>query len=339
MHHSGPSWFIAGMLVGLLVATTGFSMLVRHQNQAGGAQRAVTVLKLGHILDPSHPVHLAMERMAQLLAEKSGGTVELRVFPSGQLGSETDTLEQVQHGALAMTKTSTAPLESFVPELAVFTVPYVFRDDAHYWRILEGPIGRRLLEAGSEKGLRGLCYYDSGARSFYTIDKAVLTPNDLQGLKIRVMKSKTSMDMVAALGASPTPIPFGELYTALQQKMVDGAENNPPSFYLSRHFEVCKHYSLDEHARIPDILLMSESVWQSLSPQVRQWIQEAADESAVYQRELWEQENKRSLEAVQQEGVTVHYPDQAPFASQVIAMHQAYQGTPLGDLLSEIAEE
>ena len=333
------SLFIAGLFVGLLIATVGFALIIRQQNLTQGAGGNTTVLKLGHSLDQNHPVHKAMMYMAEVLGQKSAGTVELLIFPNGQLGSETESLEQLQRGALAMTKTSAAPMESFIPEMAVFGVPYVFRDDEHFWKILDGEIGKQLLGAGVDVGLRGLCYYDAGARSFYTIDRPILTPADLKGLKIRVQKSKTAMDMVEALGGSPTPIPYGELYTALQQKMVVGAENNPPSFYNSRHFEVCKHLSMNEHTRVPDILLVSETVWQKLSPQVRQWVQEAADESAEYERKLWGEEVQRVLKASEAEGVTVHYPDKTLFAERVAPMDREYEGTEVGNLLERIGKE
>ena len=164
----------------------------------------MTVLKLAHSLDVQHPVHLAMVRMQELIAEKSGGTVRLDIFPNGQLGSETEALEQVQNGALAMTKTSTAPLESFVPQMAIFGVPYAFRSDDHFWKVLASPLGKELLAGGESVGLHGLCYFDAGARSFYTVDKAILTPADLQGLNIRVQKSNTAIEMTKALGAQPT---------------------------------------------------------------------------------------------------------------------------------------
>lgn len=339
MNRQSASFFVVGVLVGLLVATGGFVLVVRHQNLHGDNEDARTVLKLGHSLDQNHPVHLAMLHMAELLAAKSGGTVELQVFPNGQLGSETECIELVQRGALAMTKTSSAPLESFIPEMAIFGVPYVFRDEDQFWAVLNGDIGKQLLAAGEDVGLHGLCYYDAGSRSFYTINRAILKPEDLAGLKIRVQQSKTSMDMVEALGGSPTPIPWGELYTALQQKMVDGAENNPPSFYTNRHFEVCKHLSMDEHTRVPDILLMSEEVWQGLPPEVQQWVQEAATESSRYERELWRQKTDEALRAVQEQGVTVHYPDKSLFAARVADMHDSYKGTAIGDLLHRIKQQ
>ena len=342
LNKSGLSHFASGLVIGLLIATCGFAFLVRQQNlrqdQVSGG-RGQTVLKLGHNIDQKHPVHLSMLHMAQVLEEKSGGTVILKIFPNGQLGSETECIEQVQHGALAMTKTSTAPMESFIPSLAAFGVPYAFRDEEHYWRVLEGDIGKQLLLAGESVGLHGLCYYEAGSRNFYTIDKPVLTPEDLQGLKIRVQKSKTAMDMVEALGGSPTPIPWGELYTALQQRMVDGAENNLPSFYFNRHFEVCKHFSMNEHTRVPDMLICSAKVWKKLSPQVQQWLQEAADESSRFERKLWEEKTVETLEAIQKEGVTVHYPDINLFMEKVTSMRETYRGTSVGDLLDQIQEE
>jgi tripartite ATP-independent transporter DctP family solute receptor len=330
------SFFVAGILVGLLIATIGFSLVQRSQNLRRTTAAHVTVLKLAHSLDQNHPVHAAMEYMARRLSEKSGGTVQLRIFPNGQLGSETECIEQLQRGALAMTKTSAAPMESFIPEMALFGIPYAFRDEQQYWRVLESEIGQNLLDAGTRVRLRGLCYYDAGSRNFYTIDRPVNKPDDLRGLKIRVQKSKTSMDMVEALGGSPTPIPWGELYTALQQRMVDGAENNPPSFYTNRHFEVCKHLTLDAHTFVPDVLLISEDVWRTLPPQVQTWVREAAAESSVFQRDLWQQKTEEALQAVQDAGVTVYRPDTRPFIERVQAMHRTYDGTPVGRLLSQV---
>lgn len=314
------SFYIAGLLSGALLATLIFALFT------GGTLRdnRTVVLKLGHSLDTAHPVHAGMVHMAERLEEKSGGRVRLEIYPNGQLGSETECIEQLQQGALAMTKTSAAPLEGFVAEMGVFGIPYIFRDADHFWRVLDGPIGQELSVASEGVGLRGLCYYDAGSRSFYTINKPVRSPADLQGMKIRVMKSKTMMNMVEALGGSPTPIPWGELYTALQQKMVDGAENNLPSFYTNRHFEVAKHFTLDEHSRVPDILLISKPIWDGLTPQVQQWVQEAALESSRFQRTLWEEKTREALEAVQKEGVTIYRPSKEPFSQKVLAMHNSF---------------
>jgi tripartite ATP-independent transporter DctP family solute receptor len=338
MNRTRVSYFASGLLVGVLASTIGFALLLRGRLD-DDKQRAATdqiVLKLGHSLDPTHPVHTAMVYMKGRLEELSGGIVTMDVYASGVLGSETQAIEQLQNGALAMTKTSAAPMEGFIPEMAVFSLPYVFRDADHFWQVLDSALGKQLLRKGESKYLRGLCYYDAGSRNFYTADKPILSPQDLIGMKIRVMNSRTAMDMISAMGGAPTPIAWGELYTALQQGTVDGAENNLPSFYSNRHYEVCRHFSMDGHTRIPDILLISTKVWEQLPPQVQGWVQQAADESSRFQRELWEEKTQEALEAVKLEGVEVHYPDQAPFVEQVQEMLQAYEGTAIGNLLEEI---
>jgi tripartite ATP-independent transporter DctP family solute receptor len=301
-----------------------------------GKKSDVTELKIGHSLDVEHPVHKSLVFMAEKLEKKSAGKVILKIYPGEQLGSEREMIEQVQMGSLDMTKVSTSPLESFVPVFSVFSVPYLFRDSDHFWNVLDGPIGERLKKAGQRVELKGLCYYDAGSRSFYTKEKPILTPADLVGMKIRVQESKTSMQMIEALGASPTPIAWGELYTSLQQGVVDGAENNPPSFYRSRHFEVCKFYSLDEHTMVPDIVLISMKTWNKLPQEVRQMVQEAADESAQYQRKLWKEATKEALEQVQAQGVKIYNPDKSAFREKVKQMHESYKGTEVGELMAEI---
>lgn len=324
-----------GFLLGAALMAVVFSLYASRsvQAMAGGNTR---VLKLAHVLDQEHPVHVAMEYMADRLKDISGGAVLLEVFPNGQLGSETDSIEQVQRGAMAMVKTSTAPMEGFIPEMALFGLPYLFRDADHYWNVLNGPIGQELLQKGETLGLRGLCYYDSGSRSFYTTEKPILHPDDLRGQKIRVMRSKMAMNMISQMGGSPTPIPWGELYTALQQGMVDGAENNEPSFFTSRHFEVTKHFSLDEHTRIPDIILFSQAIWETLTMEQRAWIQQAADESLVFQRQLWKENTAESLEALKAAGVRVYEPDKEPFRQVVQPLYEPFEGTSIGDYVNRI---
>ncbi|MBN2183626.1 MAG: TRAP transporter substrate-binding protein [Sedimentisphaerales bacterium] len=303
-----------------------------------GKKSDVTVIKMGHALDTEHPVHKAMLFMADKLKEKSGGKVVLEIYPGEQLGSEREMIEQAQMGLLDMTKVSTSPLESFIPSMSVFSVPYLFRNSEHLWKVLDGHVGKKLLQAGEEKGLKGLCYFDAGSRSFYTKEKPILTPADLEGMKIRVQESNTSMQMIRELGASPTPIAWGELYTSLQQGVVDGAENNPPSFYRSSHYEVCKHYSLDEHTMVPDIVLMSLKSWNKLPADVQKMVQEVADESVVYQKQLWKEDTKKALDAVQAQGVKVYNPDKAAFRQKVKKMHESYNGTEVGKYMQEIEQ-
>jgi tripartite ATP-independent transporter DctP family solute receptor len=303
-----------------------------------GAKRDVKIIKLAHGLDPQHSVHKGMVFLGQKLAEKSGSTMRVDVYPSGQLGSERECLELVQLGGLAMTKVSASVLEGFAPEFKVFGLPYLFRDDVHKNTVLDGPIGKEILAASVPKFMRGLCYYDSGSRSFYT-KRPVRTPDDLKGLKIRVQESPMAFALIRAFGASATPISFGELYTSLQQGVVDGAENNPPSFHLARHYEVCKYYSLDEHTSVPDVVVISTHFWNSLTPQQQKWMQEAADESAVHQRALWQESTAESLAAVAKAGVEIIRPDQALFAARVAELHETARKDPIvGPLDRRIAE-
>jgi tripartite ATP-independent transporter DctP family solute receptor len=301
-----------------------------------GTGDGTRVLKLAHGLDVAHPVHVAMVHLADRVAEASGGRMRVEIHPSGQLGEERELIEMLQIGSLAMTKVSASPLESFVPEMAVFSIPYVFRDYEHLWRVLEGPIGHDLLVDGEPYYLRGLCYYDAGPRSFYTTGTAVRTPDDLAGLKIRVQQSNTSMRMVRALGGSATPIDWGELYSALQQGVVDGAENNLPSFHLSRHYEVSRYYTMDEHTWVPDVLLISTHVWQRLSAQERAWLEAAVTSSVAVQRRLWQEASQDALVQVRAAGVEIVEPNKAAFRRAVQPLFDSYRGTRVHDLLSAI---
>ncbi|MEX2371105.1 MAG: TRAP transporter substrate-binding protein [Bacteroidales bacterium] len=282
-------------------------------------------LKLAHGLDPAHPVSIAMQYMADECKEISDGKLVIETYPSGQLGSEQQCVELLQIGSLAITKVSSAVMESFTEEYKVLGVPYLFKSKEHAFNVLEGPIGEELLLSTEPFWIRGLCFYDAGARSFYTIDKPVHHPDDLAGLKIRVMQSMTAMENVKAQGGSPTPISWGELYTALQSGVVDGAENNPPSFYTSHHYEVCKYYSLNEHTMVPDVLIISKKIWDDLSAREKEWLQQAVDKSVIKQRELWAASVKESLREVEKAGVTIIYPDKEPFAERVKHIPELYK--------------
>lgn len=297
------------------------------------------VLRMAHPLDSTHPVHQAAEFMKKRLAEESGGRIRLELRPNGQLGSTIECVEQVQMGILDMTVGSAGMLEGFIPEMGLFSVPYLFRDSDHYWRVLNGPIGQKILAFGERVYLKGLCFYDAGSRSFYTKNRMVRTPDDLRGLKIRVMQSRGCMDAVKALGASPTPIFWGELYTALQQGVVDGAENNATSFYTSRHYEVCPYYSLDEHVRIPDLLLMSSARWGSLGESDRKLIQRVARESSVFQRRCWARRTEESMAALREAGVEIVIPDRAAFFEKSQAVRRHCRTTLLGELIDEVERQ
>jgi tripartite ATP-independent transporter DctP family solute receptor len=295
------------------------------------------VIKLAHGLDPTHPVHRAMVFMARRVAEKSKGRLRIDIYPSEQLGSERECLELLQIGSLGMTKVSCSVLEGFVPSVSVLSLPYLFRDEDHLFAVLEGGVGKKLLLEGEKYWLRGLCFYNAGSRSFYTKIKPILEPADLAGLKIRTQQSPTSVRMLQLLGGSPAPIAWGELYSALQQGVVDGAENNPPSFHLSRHYEVCKHYSLDEHTSVPDILLISTRIWADLSPEFQKIIQQAADESVEVQKQLWRDATEAAIQAVEEAGVRIYRPDKTAFTEKVAPIYEEIKKKPgIDRLVQEI---
>lgn len=286
-------------------------------------------LKLAHGMSTDHPVHLGMVYMADYLDSITTGQMQIEIYPSQQLGGERQLLELLQIGSLAMTKVSASVMENFAPKMKVMSLPYLFRGRDHVYAFQDSPLGRQMLEDGSDYWLRGLTYFDAGQRSFYTKNTPIKTPDDLKGLKIRVMESKTAMQMVKALGGAPTPISYGELYTALQQGIVDGAENNPPSFYASRHYEVCKHYTLNEHTAVPDLLVISTVIWDRLSDQEKKWLQAAADAAKEEQRKLWVTAEEEALAVVQEAGVTIYRPDKETFYQKTAGLLDSYKDQPI----------
>lgn len=292
--------------VALFVALTG---------QAASAE----TLRLAHGLAENHPVHQAMQRFAELAQQKTKGEIEIKIFANGTLGGERETLEQVQNGVLELTKASASPLETFAPEYKVFNLPFVFRDKTHFFKVIDGPVGNTILASSKGRGFIGLTFYDAGARSFYA-KKAINTPDDLKGMKIRVQQSPTTIKMIQALGASPTPMPWGEVYPALQAGVVDGAENNITALTTGRHGEVSKFYSLTEHQLVPDVLVISAAKWDSLKKPVQDALRAAAQESFVYQRKLWADAEKTEAAAAEKLGVKISSPSKAPFVAKVKPM-------------------
>jgi len=332
--------FLFGLLLGALAASLVFAFA---KPGVSSSERSVKALKLAHALPAQHPVHAGMVHFGERLRELSGRRFEVTIFPNGQLGTETQNIEQLQSGTLDFAKASAAPLGNFISVIKVFSLPYLFRDREHYWSVLDSPIGEDLLAAiatndgGRPSGLHGLTYYDSGSRNFYGI-APIREPADLRGSKIRVMNDPVAMDMVSALGGAPTPIAFGELYTALQQGVVDGAENNPPSFISSRHYEICKHFTFDHHSRIPDVLLMSEDTWSALSPAEQDWVTRAARESSQFQREAWARAVEESIATMTEKGVTIYEADLTPFVENTASVRRKYATGPIADFMKRIGE-
>lgn len=297
-----------------------------------------TTLHLGHVVDTSHAVHKALVYFKEELKTLSDGKLQLEIYPSGQLGAERDLIELLQIGSLSMAKVSVGPLESFVPEMQVFSLPYVFDNDEHFWRVINSDLGEQLLLSPLNVELRGLAFFDAGSRSFYTCPEPISNPDDLAGMKIRVMKSQSAVELMGELGASATPISFGELYTALQQGIVDGAENSPITYYKARHYEICKNFTLDEHNTIPGIVMFSEKVWQTLSAQQQQWISLAIGKTVEYQKQLWASDTELALTALKEAGVNIIYPDKTLFQQKVQDYMSSFEGTAVGEILDKIEE-
>lgn len=315
-----------------LLSATGLSALLPGCGQLSSKNR----ITLAHTLDEMHPVHLAMERFRDELVTLSGGSMAVEIFPNGQLGTERELVELAQIGAISMTKVSSLSLENFAEDMGVYSLPYLFEDTAHHYRVVDSEIGREVLQSLDAVLLKGMGYYDAGSRSFYMVDGPVNTPDDIRGKTLRVLPSEKLVKTIETFGGAAAPIAFGELYAALQQGVVDGAENNPPSLISARHYEVAKFYSLDEHVTAPDIVVMSLVKWDSLSKQQKEWAQEAMGISTVFQRELWRKASTEALIELEAKGVAINTPDKAPFRAAVKGLRESYNGTRVGDLAARI---
>lgn len=303
---------------GLLPLIIGSIMLV-----SAPVYSAVT-MKLSHNHNRNHPVQKAMEHMAKRAKELSDGNLVIRIYPDAQLGDQRESLELVQNGALAMAKSNAAELEAFSKNYGAFNMPYLFTDREHYYRAMLSEAGKTILKSSRANGFIGLTYYDAGSRSFYA-KKPINSPDDLKGMKIRVQPSPSAVEMVKLLGANPTPLAYGELYTALQQGVVDGAENNVTALTLNRHGEVTKFYSVDEHTSIPDVLVISAKVWDELSEKDQTALQQAADESMMFMKDLWAKSDEKEMKAAEKLGVQFVYPEKASFQQAVQPMYDNLQ--------------
>ncbi|SCX99684.1 TRAP transporter substrate-binding protein [Alkaliphilus peptidifermentans] len=289
-----------------------------------GADDVVT-LRLAHNLNEQHTVHLALAEFGRLIGEKSEGNMKVEIYPNAQLGSEEQVLEQLQVGGIAMTKVSAAALTPYADGYNAFTLPYVFADEDHFFTSMESDAVKELYQDTHDKGFIGLTYYTSGARSFYTVDKPILHPSDLRGVKIRVMGFQSQTDMMQALGGTPVGMPYGDVYTSLQSRVIDGAESNETALTNGKHGEVAKHFSYDEHTMIPDIVVISSKVWDSLTAEQKAILQEAAVESTEYHKPLWNEAIAEAVkEAKKDMGVTFHEVDKGPFREAVASMLDEY---------------
>lgn len=290
-----------------------------------------------HVED--YPVSAGMESFIAEVSEKTGGEISGKVFHNGVLGSQPDAIEQVRLGALDFAVFSLGPMGQSVPETNVVSLPFIFSSVPEMYRLMDGAVGDAIGEGMKEKGIIALGWYAAGARSFYNSVRPINTPADVEGLKVRVMSNDLFVKMIEAMDGNATPMAFAEVYQSLKTGVVDGAENNPPSYESTNHFEVAKYYSLSEHLIIPEALVMSKATWDKLTPEQQDIVMAAGRASADYQRELWAEREAASLEIVKAGGTEVNtIADKAPFQEAMTPVYDAFlESNPdLADLVNMI---
>ena len=285
-----------------------------------------------------YPTVEGVKAMAAEVKEKTGGRICIEVFPSSQLGEEKDTIEQTQFGVIDMIRASFGSFNDIVPITQTVSLPYLYKSDEHLHKVMDGPIGQEIAKGFEEHGLVPLAYYDGGARSFYNAKKPIKTVEDLKGLKFRVMQNDVFVDMMTALGATATPMPYGEVYSSIQTGVIDGAENNFPSYDSSGHAEVAKYFTLDQHLMVPELVAVAKTSWDKLSPEDQAIMREAAQNSATLQRRLWAEQEKASEDKVAAAGAEIIKDvDKTAFIEAMAPVYEKYVTTPeAGDLVKRI---
>ena len=292
-----------------------------------GVQAETITMRLADNQPEGYPTVIGAREFARLVKERTNGRIKIELYPGGILGDEQTVIEQLQFGAIDLTRISTISMATFEPAMNVLALPYLYPSGDYMFDVLLSDVGEGILEGLEPHGIVGLTWYDAGARSFYTRKTLVNDPEDLNGLRIRVLESQMYMDLVSALGGSATPIPWGDVYSALQTGVVDAAENNFPGWYANSHHEVAPYFVVDEHSRIPELIIMSKITWDSLSKEDQEIIKQAAVESTAVQRKAWAKMEKEAEENALEQGATVTYlaPEQKDaFREAVMHLYPEY---------------
>jgi len=297
---------------------------------------AQTVLKSSDTHPDGYPTVEGVKFFGELVKERTQGRYAVEVYHSAQLGQEKDTIEQVRSGVIELNRVSMAPFNGTVKETIVPALPYLFRSEDHMHKVMDGAVGDQIKAAFEPAGLVVLAFYDAGARSFYNKTKPINSVDDMKGLKFRVIQSDIFVDMVAALGANATPMPYGEVYSAIETGVIDGAENNFPSYDTAKHYEVAKHYSLDEHTILPEVFVMNKAAWDKLTPEDQAIFKQAAADSVAKQRELWSAKVAESRKIVEGAGTQIVNPDKQGF---IDAMKPVYEKHVTDDVLKKMVAD
>ncbi len=296
---------------------------------SGCKPASAKVFRAAELHPENYPTSQAILEMDRLLRVKTNGELSIKLYASGQLGAERDMLELAAFGGIDINRAALGPLNSIEPMTVIPSLPFVFDNVAHMRASMDGAPGRKVLDTLRPHGLVGLCFYDSGARSFYNTKRPIYAPEDMHGLKLRVQNSDLYVSMVQALGANPTPMPLGEVYQSLVQGVVDGAENNWPSYLDGRHFEVAKYYSLTRHAIAPEILVMSQLSWDRLGRPEKDAIIEAAKQSVPFMRAKWDEKVRSAEIEIRDAGAQINeVADKQAFAAKMGDVWKDYVTTP-----------
>jgi len=289
-----------------------------------GTSNGTKSLRLAHTLPQSHPVHKAYERFAELVAENSTNKYKVIIYSDAQLGDQRSAIQLAQSGGLEFVHMNVAVLEGFDPIFSLLNLPYIFKDYEHYTRVMTDPRIHEMYNLLAPKGFIPLTYLEGGARSIYLKNKSITSPSDLKGLKIRVQESPTHIEMIKKFGGSPVAMVPSEVYTALQQGVIDGAENNSPTYFSQRHSEIAKNYSLTEHLRLSDILSTGAPFWTSLSDKEKVWFTKAANQVSTEFSDMWAIDETQSDMDLAKEGVKTNVVNQEEFRKLVLPMHEEY---------------
>ncbi|MEQ1594910.1 MAG: TRAP transporter substrate-binding protein [Casimicrobium sp.] len=300
---------------------------------------SATEFRSAEVHPDDYPTTLAVKQMSETLKKLTKGKHSINVFSGGKLGNEKDSIEQTKIGAIAMTRINVAPMNNICAPTMVPTMPFLFRSPEHMRKVLDGPIGEEILKSCEAQGFIALAFYDSGSRSIYSVKKQIKTLADVKGMKIRVQQSDLWVSLLEAMGANATPMPYGEVYTALKTGLVDAAENNYPSYDSSRHYEVAKFYAKTEHSMAPEMLLFSKKIWDTLSADDQKALRQAAKESVPYMRKLWDEREAKSLATVKAGGATITEVDKASFQAAMKPVYDKFiTDAKLKDLVKRIQE-
>ena len=331
-------WIIASVI--LLAAAIVAILMYYLDNKKSSEKAPEFVLLYAENQTENYPTTLGGKKFADLVYERTDGRIKIQIKYGAELGSESSVINQMKYGGVAFARVSVSQLAERIPEMNVLLLPYLYDDSAHMWRVLEGNIGDQFLEKAGNYDLVGLSWYDAGARNFYSSDKPITSVEDCEGMNIRVQESTMMADMISALGANPVEIVYSDVYSALEQGIVDAAENNWPSYESMNHYKVAKYYTIDEHVRVPEMQICSEAVWNMLSDSDKEIIKECAEESALYERQLWIQREERSKKKAIESGTlvtTLTAEEKKKFRDAMSDVYEKYCGDDM-DLVREIID-